>query len=142
MLLLSESPSFILVLHRKSDKSIELPAGVKLVTLERWTGNSTLVSSYELLHILLIFGDQVRLENLHDEVVTLDLEEFLSWAVPAEGRKVEVMSLDGGLDLETMRRERLVWRQNGAKEEEGENTVEEGRTYNIDAKQILTLLVS
>ena len=142
MLLLSESPSFILVLHRKSDKSIELPAGVKLVTLERWTGNSTLVSSYELLHILLIFGDQVRLENLHDEAVTLDLEEFLSWAVPAEGRKVEVMSLDGGLDLETMRRERLVWRQNGAKEEEGENTVEEGRTYNIDAKQILTLLVS
>ena len=142
MLLLSESPSFILVLHRKSDKSIELPAGVKLVTLERWTGNSTLVSSYELLHILLIFGDQVRLENLHDEAVTLDLKGFLSWAVPAEGRKVEVMSLDGGLDLETMRRERLVWRHNGAKEEEGGNTVEEGRTYNIDAKQILTLLVS
>ena len=84
----------------------------------------------------------MRLENMHDEAVTLDLEEFLSWAVPAEGRKVEVMSLDGVLDLETMRRERLVWRHNRAKEEEGGNTVEEGKTYNLDAKQILTLLVS
>ena len=85
----------------------------------------------------------MRFENLHDDAVTLDLEEFLSWAVPAEGRKVEVMSLDGGLDLETMRKERLVWRHNnGAKEEEEDNTVEEGKTYNIDAKQILTLLVS
>ena len=87
---------------------------------------------------------QGRLENLLDEAVTLDLEEFLSWAVPAQGRKVEVMSLDGSLDLETMRRERLVWRHNnnGAKEEEGDNTVEEGKTYKIDAKQILTILVS
>ena len=84
----------------------------------------------------------MRLENLHDEAVTLDLEEFLSWAVPTEGRKVEVMSLDGSLDLETMRRERLVWRHNGAREEEVENIVEEGKTYSIDAKQILTLLVS
>ena len=85
----------------------------------------------------------MRLENLLDEAVTLDLEEFLSWAAPAEGRKVEVMSLDGSLDLETMRKERLVWRHNsGAKKEEEENTVEEGKTYNIDAKQILTLLVS
>ena len=83
----------------------------------------------------------MRLENLRDEAVTLDLEEFLSWAAPAEERKVEVMSLDGSLDLETMRKERLVWRHNsGAKKEE--NTVEEGKTYNIDAKQILTLLVS
>ena len=90
------------------------------------------------------FLEQVRLENLRDEAVTLDLEEFLSWAAPAEGRKVEVTSLDGNLDLETMRKERLVWRHNsGAKEEEEEeNTVEEGKTYNIDAKQILTLLVS
>ena len=89
------------------------------------------------------FLGQVRLENLHDEAVTLDLEEFLSWAAPAEGRKVEVMSLDGNLDLETMRKERLVWRHNnGAKEEEGDNTVEEGKSYKIDAKQILTLLVS
>merc|ERR1712192_142886 len=85
----------------KSDKSILLPTGVKLITLERWTGNSTLV----------------RLENLHDEPVTLDLE--------------------------TMRRERLIWRHNGARKEEVmDNIVEEGKTYNIDAKQILTLLVS
>ena len=131
-----------MVLLRKSDKSIVLPAGVKLVTLERWTGNSTLVRSLHLLHIFSFLG-QVRLENLHDEAVTLDLEEFLSWAAPAEGRKVEVMSLDGNLDLETMRKERLVWRHNnGAKEEEGDNTVEEGKSYKIDAKQILTLLVS
>lgn len=130
------------MLYRESDKSIVLPAGVKLVTLERWTGNSTLVRSLHLLHILL-FLQQVRLENLHDGAVTLDLEEFLTWAAPAGGRKVEVMSLDGNLDLETMRKERLVWRNNnGAKEEEGDNTVEEGKSYKIDAKQILTLLVS
>ena len=84
----------------------------------------------------------MRLENLLDEAVTLDLEEFLSWAAPAEGRKVEVMSLDGSLDLETMRKERLVWRHNSGAKKEEENTVEEGKTYNIDAKQILTLLVS
>ena len=85
--------------------------------------------------------EQVRLENLLEEAVTLDLEELLSWAVPAEGRKVEVMSLDGGLDLETMKKERLVWRHNVVEELE-ENTVEEGKIYKIDAKQILTLLLS
>ena len=129
-----------MVLPRKSDKSIVLPAGVKLVTLERWTGNSTLVRSLHLLHIFSFLG-QVRLENLHDEAVTLDLEEFLSWAAPAEGRKVEVMSLDGSLDLDTMKKERLAWRHKEVLED-ADDIVEEGKSFNIGARQILTLLVS
>ena len=84
----------------------------------------------------------MRLENLLEEAVSVDLGEFLNWAVaPVEGRKVEVMSLDGSLDLETMKKERLAWRRNEVLEE-GDDIVEEGKSFNIGARQILTLLVS
>ena len=83
----------------------------------------------------------MRLENLLEEAISVDLGEFLNWAVaPVEGRKVEVMSLDGSLDLDTMKKERLAWRHNEVLEEE--DIVEEGKTFNIGARQILTLLVS
>ena len=83
----------------------------------------------------------MRLENLLEEAISVDLGEFLNWAVaPVEGRKVEVMSLDGSLDLETMKKERLAWRHNEVLEEE--DIVEEGKSFNIGARQILTLLVS
>ena len=83
----------------------------------------------------------MRLENLLEEAISVDLGEFLNWAVaPVEGRKVEVMSLDGSLDLDTMKKERLAWRHNEVLEEE--DIVEEGKSFNIGARQILTLLVS
>ena len=83
----------------------------------------------------------MRLENLLEEAISVDLGEFLNWAVaPVEGRKVEVMSLDGNLDLDTMKKERLAWRHNEVLEEE--DIVEEGKSFNIGARQILTLLVS
>ena len=34
----------------------------------------------------------MRLENLFDDALTVDLEEFLSWAAPGTGRNIEVMS--------------------------------------------------
>ena len=83
----------------------------------------------------------MRLENLLEEAISVDLGEFLNWAVaPVEGRKVEVMSLDGNLDLDTMKKERLAWRYDEVLEEE--DIVEEGKSFNIGARQILTLLVS
>ena len=83
----------------------------------------------------------MRLENLLEEAISVDLGEFLNWAVaPVEGRKVEVMSLDGSLNLDTMKKERLAWRHNEVLEEE--DIVEEGKSFNIGARQILTLLVS
>ena len=83
----------------------------------------------------------MRLENLLEEAISVDLGEFLNWAVaPVEGRKVEVMSLDGSLNLDTMKKERLAWRHKEVLEEE--DIVEEGKTFNIGARQILTLLVS
>ena len=83
----------------------------------------------------------MRLENLLEEAISVDLGEFLNWAVaPVEGRKVEVMSLDGSLDQDTMKKERLAWRHNEVLEEE--DIVEEGKSFNIGARQILTLLVS
>ena len=86
----------------------------------------------------------MRLENLLEEPISVDLGEFLNWAVaPVEGRKVEVMSLDGSLDLDTMKKERLAWRHKEVLEEEvGDDIVEEGKSFNIGARQILTLLVS
>ena len=84
----------------------------------------------------------MRLENLLEEAVSVDLGEFLNWAVaPVEGRKVEVMSLDGSLDLDTMKKERLAWRHNEVLED-ADDIVEEGKSFNIGARQILTLLVS
>merc|ERR1712113_835490 len=112
--------------HPKSSKSILLPTGLKLVTLERWTNNSILV----------------RLENLFDNDLTVDLKEFFSWAAPGTGRNIEVMSLDGSLDLETMQKERLVWKHNQVRDVDGNSAVEEGEKYRIGARQILTLLVA
>ena len=84
----------------------------------------------------------MRLENLLEEAISVDLGEFLNWAVaPVEGRKVEVMSLDGSLDQETMKKERLAWRHNEVLED-ADDIVEEGKSFNIGARQILTLLVS
>ena len=34
----------------------------------------------------------MRLENLFDDALTVDLEEFLSWAAPGAGKNIEVMS--------------------------------------------------
>ena len=55
---------------------------------------------------------------------------------------LKVMSLDGSLDLETMQRERLVWKHNQGRDVDGSSVVEEGKKYRIGARQILTLLVA
>ena len=52
------------------------------------------------------------------------------------------MSLDGSLDLETMQKERLVWKHNQVRDGDGSSVVEEGKKYRIGARQILTLLVA
>ena len=52
------------------------------------------------------------------------------------------MSLDGSLDLETMQKERLVWKHNQGRDSDGNSVVEEGKKYRIGARQILTLLVA
>ena len=52
------------------------------------------------------------------------------------------MSLDGSLDLETMQKERLVWKHNQGRDVDGSTVVEEGKKYRIGARQILTLLVA
>ena len=54
----------------------------------------------------------------------------------------KVMSLDGSLDLETMQKERLVWKHNQGRDVDGSTVVEEGKKYRIGARQILTLLVA
>ena len=54
----------------------------------------------------------------------------------------KVMSLDGSLDLETMQKERLVWKHNQVRDGDGSSVVEEGKKYRIGARQILTLLVA
>ena len=54
----------------------------------------------------------------------------------------KVMSLDGSLDLETMQKERLVWKHNQGRDINGSSVVEEGKKYRIGARQILTLLVA
>ena len=54
----------------------------------------------------------------------------------------KVMSLDGSLDLETMQKERLVWKHNQVRDVDGNSVVEEGKKYRIGARQILTLLVA
>ena len=54
----------------------------------------------------------------------------------------KVMSLDGSLDLETMQKERLVWKHDQVREGDGISVVEEGKKYRIGARQILTLLVA
>ena len=55
---------------------------------------------------------------------------------------IKVMSLDGSLDLETMQKERLVWKHNQVRDVDGSSVVEEGKKYRIGARQILTLLVA
>ena len=50
-----------------------------------------------LCYLLLSFFTQVRLENLFDDALTVDLEEFLIWAAPGTGRNIEVISLHHGI---------------------------------------------
>ena len=63
-------------------------------------GKQLYIGQYMVSYILTILCDllfslffvQVRLENLFDDALTVDLEEFLSWAAPGAGKNIEVMS--------------------------------------------------
>ena len=59
-----------------------------------YIGQYMVSSAYSVIFYSLFFT-QVRLENLFDDALTVDLEEFLSWAAPGAGRNIEVMSLHG-----------------------------------------------
>jgi hypothetical protein len=82
----------------------------------------------------------VRLENLIDDDIDLDLSVFLAEMAPGGG--VSVMTLDGSQTLAKMERDRLKWRHaQGARRERADYKGANG-VFNIQAKQILTLLVS
>ena len=60
-----------------------------------YIGQYMVSSAYSVIFYSLF--TQVRLENLFDDALTVDLEEFLSWAAPGTGRNIEVISLHHGI---------------------------------------------
>jgi len=109
-------------------KSILLPPGVKLLTLERW---NTAENSSVL----------VRLENMIDTDIQTDLTELLSlltFTTGGDKNQVTEMTLDGNQALEDM--ERLVWNTRESRQDSRQKS--NGSVFTVGAGKILTLLVS
>ena len=79
---------------------------------------------------------QVRLENLVDLEIAVDLSDLLQLT---GGSEVEEMSLDGGVGKKMMEEGRLRWRE---EEDRGEGGGRDGNVVTVHARQIATLIVS